>query len=126
MNILIVEDDLSTAAAMTESMETWGHQVEISITGKDALAKVKDKKFEFVLLDIFLPDCKGHELIPRFKEMHHDIGIVTMTGYNSRDLELEVRQQGIHYFLTKPVQTKILKEIVDHISKKRRDETTGP
>jgi DNA-binding NtrC family response regulator len=126
MNILIVEDDLSTAEAMTESMETWGHQVEISIIGKDALAKIKEKKFELVLLDIFLPDCKGHDLIPQFKEMHRDIGIVTMTGYNSRELELEVRQQGIHYFLTKPVQTKILKEIVDHISKKRRDETTGP
>jgi DNA-binding NtrC family response regulator len=126
MNILIVEDDLSTAAAMTESMETWGHQVEISTIGKDALAKVKEKKFELVLLDIFLPDCRGHDLIHRFKEMRRNIGIVTMTGYNSRELELEVRQQGIHYFLTKPVQTKILKEIVDHISKKRRDETTGP
>jgi DNA-binding NtrC family response regulator len=126
MYILIVEDDLSTAAAMMESMETWGHQVEISAIGKDALAKVTQKKFELVFLDIFLPDCKGHELIPRFKEIQRDMGIVTMTGYNSRELELEVRQQGIHYFLTKPVQRKTLKEIVDHISKKKRDVTTGP
>lgn len=126
MNILIVEDDPSTAAAMAESMKTWGHQVEISTTGKDSLAKIKDKKFVLMFLDIFLPDCKGHELIPRFKEINRDIGIVTMTGYNSRELELEVRQQGIHYFLTKPVQTKNLKEIVDHISKKRQDEPTGP
>lgn len=125
MNILIVEDDISTAEAMTESMGIWGHQVEISTFGKDALAMLKEKKFELVLLDIFLPDCKGHELIPRFKEIQRNIGIVTMTGYNSRELELEVRQQGIHYFLTKPVQKKHLKEIVDHISKKRRDETTG-
>ena len=125
MNILIVEDDLATAAAMTESMGTWGHQVEISTFGRDALAKLKKMKFELVLLDIFLPDCKGHELIPRFKEIQSNIGIVTMTGYNSWELELEVRQQGIHCFLTKPVQKKHLKEIVDHISKKGRDKTTG-
>ena len=126
MNILIVEDDLSTAAAMTESIGTWGHQVEVSTFGKDALAKLKEKKFELLFLDIFLPDCKGHELIPRFKEIQRNIGIVTMTGYNSRELELEVRQKGIHYFLTKPVQKKHLKEIVDHISKKWQDETTRP
>jgi len=55
-----------------------------------------------MLLDIYLPDCKGHELIPKFKEARPDMGIVTITGYNTRELELEVRQQGILYYMVKP------------------------
>ncbi len=75
-----------------------------------------------MLLDIQLPDCKGDELIPQFKEIWPDIGVVTMTDYNSRELELEVRQKGILFYMIKPFSKKVLKEILDHISKKKRKE----
>ena len=45
-----------------------------------------------------------------------------MTGYNSMELELEVREQGILFYLTKPFSMTDLKEIVDHISNMKRRE----
>ena len=50
--------------------------------------------------------------------MSPEIAIVTITGFNTRELELHVRQQGIHYYMTKPANMKALKHILDHISKK--------
>ncbi len=122
MDILVVEDDVATAGAIKKRMEIWDHNIEIAGTGKDALKKVSQKKFDVLLLDIFLPDCWGYKLIQQFKELRPDIGIVTMTGYNSRELELEVRQQGIIYYMIKPINTKELKEIIDHLSIKKRKE----
>jgi DNA-binding NtrC family response regulator len=122
MNILVVEDDIAEASVLTESIKRLGYSVETSATGKDALKKAKQKKFDLVLLDILLPDCKGHKLIPQFKQMWPEIGIVTMTGYNSRELELEVRQQRIVYYMIKPFSLKELKEVLDHNSKKIRKE----
>ena len=119
MNILLVEDNVSVAESIAESIKGWNHSVETAYSGKDALAKVKKKGVDLVLLDIFLPDCKGHKLIPQFKEAWPDIGIVTMTGYNTRDLEWEVRQQGIVYYMIKPFDFKELKEILNHLSKKK-------
>jgi len=75
-----------------------------------------------VLVDIYLPDCMGHELIPRFKEIWPDIGVVVMTGYNSRELELEVRRQGVIYYMIKPFSLEVLREILDHmVIKKERE-----
>jgi len=122
MNILVVEDNASVSAQLASSMERWNHNVETAGTAKDALDKVRQKKFDLVLLDIYLPDSKGHDLIPHFKALWHDIGIVTMTGYNSRELELAVRQQGILYYMLKPFSVKALKEILDHISRKKNEE----
>ncbi len=122
MNILVVEDDIAEASVLTESIKRLGYSVETSATGTDALKKAKQKKFDVVLLDILLPDCKGHKLIPQFKQMWPEIGIVTMTGYNSRELELEVRQQRIVYYMIKPFSIKELKEVLDHNSKKIRKE----
>ncbi len=120
MEILVVEDDLQVVAPVTESFERWGHPVETAGTGQEALKKVSQKRFDRVLLDINLPDCWGHELIPKFKEIWPDIGVVTMTGYNTRELEWEVRQKGILYYMIKPLSMEVLKEILDHNSKKKK------
>ncbi len=120
MEILVVDDDMQYKKLIKANVKGWGHGVKTSDTGKEALRIARQKKFDLVLLDIFLPDCEGHELIPQFKEMWPDIGIVTMTGYNTRELEWKVRQQGILYYLLKPFTMKPLKELLDHIAKNKR------
>jgi len=118
MNILVVENNFGRSQTIGETIQRWRYNVENSDTCKDALGKVKQKKFDLILLDIFLPDGKGHRLIPQFKELWPDVGIVTMTGYNTREIEMEVREQGILYYMVKPFETKSLKELLDHISRK--------
>ncbi|QTA89433.1 response regulator [Desulfonema magnum] len=118
MKILIVEDDISFATSMKKSIQTWGHKVEKSKTGKAALKKIQQEKFDLVLLDIYLPDYKGYELIPQFKAIWPDIGIVTMTHHNYKNLELRVRQQKILFYMIKPFKTEELKVLLDHISQK--------
>lgn len=104
-----------------ESIGDWGHHADWSETGEDALQRVRQRKYDLILLDIFLPDVKGHVLIPQFKEAWPEIGIVTMTGYNSRELEKEVREQGIIYYMIKPVNTNHLRILLDHFAQKRRN-----
>jgi len=119
VDVLIVEDDVGGVSNLAQRIRGWGYSVENSDTCKDALGKVRKKQFDLVLLDIFLPDGKGHKLIPRLKELWPRIGIIAMTSYNSRKLEMEVREQGILYYMIKPFDTKYLKELLDHVSQKR-------
>ena len=118
MDILVVEDDIDVSSVLTETIQHWGYSAENADTCKDALGKVKQKRLDLILLDIFLPDGKGHRLIPQFKELWPDVGIVIMTGYNTREMEREVRELGILYYMVKPFETKSLKELLDHISRK--------
>ncbi|MBW1691652.1 MAG: response regulator [Deltaproteobacteria bacterium] len=120
MYVLLIEGEASVAKVIEEYIEALDHSVETAYTGEDAMKKLREKRFDLMLLDIFLPDCKGHELIPKFKETQPDMGIVTMTGYNTKELELEVRQQGVLYYMVKPFTITEMKEILDHISKKKK------
>lgn len=119
MNILVVEDDVEVAQALRDRLERWGYPTDWSATGKDALKKIRQEKYELVLLDIFLPDIKGYVLIPQFKAVWPEIGVITMTGYNSRELEKEVRKQGILYYMIKPVNTNDLRRLLDYVAEKR-------
>jgi len=123
MNVLIVENQDSVAALIHEAIQEWDHKVEVSSTACDALEMVRKRPYDLVLLDLFLPEgMMGHELIPAFKVLRPHMGIVTMTGYNSRELELEVRRHGIYYYLIKPFSLGVLKEIIDHVCKMKRKE----
>ncbi len=115
MKILIVEDDIAVGKLIERNIESWGHSVKIATSGKEALEKFLQNGFTLILLDIFLPDIMGHHLIQHFKKISPEIGVITMTGYNSRVLEKEVRNQGILYYMTKPFESKSFKAIIDHV-----------
>ncbi len=118
MKILIVEDEPQSIHYITKILHKWGHSSEPATTGKMALNTLKKSSFDMILLDIVLPDYKGYDLIPKFKNIHPEIHIITMTGHNSRELELKVRNQGILYYMVKPIETKNFKLILDHIKSK--------
>ncbi|MCP4719582.1 MAG: response regulator [Desulfobacteraceae bacterium] len=122
MDILLVEDEVSIAETITENIVNWKYGVETARTGKDALQRFRQKIFDIILLDIFLPDCKGHQLIPEFQKISPETWIVTMTGYNSKELELEVRTRGIAFYLIKPFKMYEMKEILDHMFNKKYKE----
>jgi len=122
VNLLIVEEANSNSWLQKREIERWGHSVEWVECAWAALRRLRQRRFDLVLVDIYLPDCMGHELIPRFKEIWPDIGVVVMTGYNSRELELEVRRQGVIYYMIKPFSLEVLREILDHmVIKKERE-----
>jgi len=118
MKLLVVEDDKSVAAGILQLLETSGHSVENCTTGTCAISRTREEAFDLILLDIFLPDIRGYDLIPRIRAVRPDIGIIAMTGYNSRELEAKVRAQGILYYMVIPFETRTLRDLVDHIERK--------
>lgn len=116
MKILIVEDDPMLGKMLKKRIEKWDYMAEIVYTGKEAIQKMEKESFDGMLLDIFLPDCQGHTLIPGFRALNPRIHIIAMTGFNTRELELEVRKQGIDQYLGKPLDLLILKMSLDHMA----------
>jgi len=119
MDILIVEDDISAGTLIFQSVKQWGHHVELTDTGEEALKKVRQKTFDLILLDVMLPDGFGYEKIPDYKTYQPDVNIIVMTGYNTPEMERTVREFGITYYMAKPININELKDILDHLSNKR-------
>ncbi|MFO7737445.1 MAG: response regulator [Desulfatiglandaceae bacterium] len=120
MNVLVVETDMGELLHTVELIQQWGYYAEKSETGHQSLAKVREKIFDLVLLDLSLPDTRPQALIPRLKEYQPEIGIVTMTASNSKELENEIRTLGIVYYMIKPVDEGALKDILDHSARKKQ------
>jgi DNA-binding response OmpR family regulator len=119
VNILIVEDDLFYRDMLTGMVHGWGHDVTCSENGRSALEKVFAMDFDLLMLDVFLPDMTAMDLIPRIRVFRPDARVITLTGQSTRDLELKLREQGIAYYMAKPVAASELKSILDHMGRQK-------
>ena len=61
--LLIVEDDRFIGEMYVRSLQKAGYSVDWVIDGNDALATIKGKPYEIILLDIMLPGVRGTEII---------------------------------------------------------------
>ena len=119
MDILLIDIDFFAAGAVKKSIEKLVRSIETANSAEDALLKVRDNNFDLVLLNISSKAFDGCELIQQVKSICPDIKIVTMTDRNSRKLELKIRKQGVLFYMITPFNKKVLKEIVDYISKSK-------
>ncbi len=115
MKILIVEDDTQLALTITRLIERWGHQVDTAANGEDAVRKVREKNFDLILLDVYLPDTDAIQLIPRLKKVHPKQKIIAMTGYGTVELEKEIRKLGVIHYICKPIKSNELEKLLNHI-----------
>ena len=120
MDILLI-DDFFTAGAVKKSIEKFVRSIEIADSVENALIKVERNKFDLLLLNISSKAFDGCELIQQVKKICPDIKIVTMTDLNSRELELKIRKQGVLFYMITPFNKKVLKDIVDYISKSKEE-----
>lgn len=79
-SLLLVEDELSLAGLLKKYLEREGFSVEVAPNGASALAAASARKFEFVVLDLHLPDIPGEELMRLLLVQLPDCRILISSG----------------------------------------------
>lgn len=67
-SILLIEDDPFLIDIYTTKFKENNFEIEVTEDGKRALAKLKEKKLDLVILDIVLPHIDGWEILRRIKQ----------------------------------------------------------
>lgn len=118
--ILIVEDDADLRALYKEVLQEAGHSVEVAGDGVTGVEKIKNTKWNLLLLDIMLPGKDGVKLL---KEIKDNAGwkkgpILALTNLNSEALIKEVFEDGADGYLIKSEITpdKIVSEVENYLT----------
>ena len=106
-NILIVEDDPTTAAILEEFLKSDRLNigtVTIKETGYEALEHIQGESPDLILLDLGLPDINGMDLIPKIQKSSPSSEIIVVTGEKSAESALKAIQLGARDYLVKPIK----------------------
>ncbi len=102
MNILIVEDEKSLAKEMQTFLKKEGYICDIAYTGKEASEKIYVNPYDFLLLDLGLPDYEGLDLLKEAKEANQEASVIILTARGSTDDKIKGLDLGADDYLAKP------------------------
>jgi two-component system NtrC family response regulator/two-component system response regulator HydG len=112
INILIIEDDEAARISLKAILSLEGYSVREAENAVQALALLKEKQFDVLLVDYRLPDMNGIELIKQALAVSRDAIPIMITGAVSLENAVEAMRIGAHDYLVKPVNMEELKKIL--------------
>ena len=120
--ILIVDDEKNIRLSLSMALEKLNIPVETAASGEEAMEKLGQGDYEFMLLDLRMPGMDGMEVLRRVSQQRPEIKVIIITGYGSIDLAVEAMKLGAVDFLQKPFDAAEVRGVVRRLLVK----TWGP
>jgi DNA-binding response OmpR family regulator len=102
MNVLIIEDEKDLSKELKEFLSKQGFQCDVVHRGNDATEKIYVNEYDFILLDLGLPDYEGLDLLKEAKEAHKDASVIIITARSEVDDKVKGLDMGADDYLAKP------------------------
>lgn len=102
MNVLIVEDEKSLAREIAEFLKSEKFLCDIANTGTEASEKIAVNLYDFVLLDLGLPDYNGLDLLKEAKELNSEASFIILTARGAVEDKVRGLDLGADDYLAKP------------------------
>ncbi len=99
--ILIVDPDSVAARELAFLLTDEGYDVETRDSISAMAERIRDARFDCVIMDVDLPEMPGHKAVSIVKAIDPKIQIIMTAAENTADLEAEVRKQDIFYYYIK-------------------------
>ena len=113
LRILIVDDEPSVGDALKLVLESSGYEVVLVTKGLDGIDRAREQQFEFSVVDLFLTDISGFQVITDLRNLQPQIPIVLITAHGSPQVFAEAKKLGAIGALAKPFPPAELLRLID-------------
>ena len=99
---LVVEDDLHVCEVIKASLERENIQVSFCHDGLEAVTRVQQGSYDFIILDIMLPGLEGNEVCRQLRQAGYALPIIMLTAKVDEVDKILGLELGADDYLTKP------------------------
>ncbi len=101
-SVLVVDDEANIRSSLEGALGREGYQVESAGTAGEAKVKLRDS-FDFLLVDVWLPDGSGLDILREALAGDPDTVVILMSGHATIDVAVQATRLGAFDFLEKPI-----------------------
>ncbi|OGL34056.1 response regulator receiver protein [Candidatus Saccharibacteria bacterium RIFCSPHIGHO2_12_FULL_42_8] len=102
--VLCIEDDRFIGEMYVRALNQAGYKVDWVLSGNDGLAAAKSKPYDYILLDLMLPEKKGNDVINELrgeKNLIPDTKVLILTNFDEDDASRNALQEKVEAYLIK-------------------------
>ncbi|MBN2416590.1 sigma-54-dependent Fis family transcriptional regulator [bacterium] len=118
--ILIIDDDAGLGDTLQDILVSEGYDAVWVGNGADGVALAEERSFDFVLLDLLLPDLSGVDVLDRIVERSPFTTVIMMSGHGTISTALEATRKGAYDWLEKPFSTERVLLTIQRAAERRK------
>jgi len=111
--LLMVDDEVVFTTNMSRLLTHRGYEVTTVNNGEEALAALKEKPFDVMVLDLKMPVMDGIATLQSLKSLGLLTEVLVLTGHGSMDTAFRAIDMGAYDYLTKPCEITELVSKID-------------
>ena len=101
--ILVVDDEAGVRASLTGILSDEGYLVETVASGEAALSALESRRYDLVLLDVWLPGADGLEVLARIRGTDAELPVLVISGHGTIETAVKAVRLGAQDFVEKPL-----------------------
>ena len=105
MRILLVEDEIHLAQALTEILKKNTYNTDAVHDGQKGLEYARSGVYDLVILDIMLPKMNGYEILKNIRAEKLSTPVMMLTAKSETEDKIKGLDYGADDYLTKPFET---------------------
>jgi DNA-binding NtrC family response regulator len=122
-SVLIIDDEVGIRESLQTLLELEGYDVETAANGEQGIARLGDRSFDLVLLDLALPDRNGIDLLAEIRAHAPQLSVIMITAYGTVENAVKAMQAGAANFVQKPWDNeKLLADVRAAVARHRAEE----
>jgi two-component system, OmpR family, response regulator MprA len=100
--ILVVDDDAGLRRALRRVLASQGFEVEVAAGGDEALARLRERAYDLVVLDVMMPGSDGIEVCERLRSCGDRLPVLMLTARDAVRDRVAGLEAGADDYLLKP------------------------
>ncbi|KQO71417.1 response regulator transcription factor [Methylobacterium sp. Leaf88] len=100
--VLVVDDEPPIRKLLRMGLATQGYTIFEAPNARVALEILTRETIDLIILDLGLPDMRGHDLLRRIREDHRDLPVVVLSSRDDEPGKVEALDLGADDYVTKP------------------------
>jgi len=110
--VLIIDDEKDILDTLSSILQDEGFSVLKAVDGEEGLAFFEREKPDIVLLDVWMPELDGIQVLKKIKEQDKDAIVIVISGHGTISTAVEAVKMGAFDFLEKPLSIDKVLEVV--------------
>jgi len=121
--ILVVDDEAGVRSSLAGILGDEGYAVTSVESGEAGLAALEARRYDLVLLDVWLPGLDGLEVLRRIRERDAELPVVVISGHGTIETAVKAVRLGAQDFVEKPLSLEKTVLAVKNALRQRRLES---
>ncbi len=102
-SVLIIDDEASIRQSLSGALKDEGYKTTSAASGREGLDLIRSDKFDAIILDIWMPEMDGMEVLKQIKIEFPEQLVIMMSGHGNIETAVKAVKNGAFDFVEKPL-----------------------